>query len=66
MGLVLEMPLQHFLDPLVEDLFLLLEPGVARVADLPLPLAATAPPPCVEVGVMLALVVHTPVVWRGG
>ena len=63
MGLVLEMPLQRFLDPLVEDLFLLLELGVARMADLPLPSAATAPPPSVEVGVVLALVVRTPVVW---
>ena len=65
MGLVLEMPRRRFLDPLVVDLFLLSEPGGAQVADLPLPSAATAPPPCVEVGVMLALVVRTHVVWRG-
>ena len=63
MGLVLEMPLWCFLDPLVEDLFLLSELGVAQVADLPLPSVATAAPPCVEVGVVLALVVRIPVVW---
>ena len=68
MGLVLEMPLRRFLDPLVEDLFLLSEPEAAWVADLPLPSTAPAPSPCVEVGVVLVLaqVVHTPVVWRGG
>ena len=68
MGLVLDMPLRHFLDPLVEDLFLLSEPGGAQVADLPLPSATPAPSPCVEVGVVLvlALVVHTPMVWGGG
>ena len=65
MGFVLEMPLRCFLDHLVADLFLLSELGGARVVDLPLPSAAAAPPPCVEVGVVLAWVVSTPVVWLG-
>ena len=66
MGFVLEMPLRHFLDPLVEDLSLPSELGGAHVGDLPLASAAIAPLPCVEVGVVPALVVRTPVVWRGG
>ena len=66
MGFALWMPRCHFLDPLVVDLSLLSVPGGARVADLPLASAEVVPLPCVEVGVVLALVVRTPVVWRGG
>ena len=60
------MPLRCFLDPLVVDLSLLSAPGGARVADLPLVSAEVAPLPCVEVGVVPALVKRTPVVWQGG
>ena len=63
MGLALWMPWQHFLDPLVEDQSLLSEPGGARVGDLPLAPAAVVLLPCVEVRVVLAWVVHTPVDW---
>ena len=68
MGFSLVMPLWHFLDPWVEALSLLPLLGGAREADFPLPSAADAPPPPVEVGVVLALVVavRAPVVWRGG
>ena len=54
------MPLWHFLDPRVEDLSLLFWLGGPQEEDLPLvspPPLAAAPHPCVEVGVVLALVV---------
>ena len=70
MGSSLVVPRHHFLDPLVEDLFLLLRDDLSQgplAKDLSLPLAATS-----VLGAVLALVVAgavlnlTPLLCQGG
>ena len=71
MGLSLWMPLQCFLDPLVEDLSFLVWPQGPQDEDLPLvhssPRAISSQPWLVLGAVSaLGVVIHTPVECRGG